>query len=93
MGRERAARAVSKRPPFAANRPKPAELRQFVRLRYWTPEEPKVGGGAGSLERTRLRWKFPDNPRFTGKFRKITGNARRGASNYRMLSVGYGQIP
>ena len=37
--------------------------------------------------------KFPDNPRFTGKFHKITGNARREASNYRVLSVGYGQVP
>jgi len=38
----------------AANRAKAAEVRPFARAADWTLEMPRVGGGAGSLVRTRL---------------------------------------
>ena len=93
IGRRFSANAVSAQPILPLKRPKPAEPRRFLRHGYWTPKMRRVGGGGASLERTRLRWKFPDNPRFTGKNHEIAGNARRYASNYRMLSASYRQIP
>ena len=77
----------------ALSRPNAPEPRRFRRVVSWTSVCRKAGGGGGSLERTRLRWKFPDNPQFTGKIRELTGNALQCASNYRMVSAGYRQIP
>ncbi len=53
----------------------------------------RLGGGAGSLRRTRLRVEFPDNPQFTGKMRKITGNPPPRVGYFHTFSASYGRIP
>ena len=57
----------------------------------------------GGLETTVWRWgqsranpsllKFPDNPRFTGKFCEITGNSRQRIGYSHAFSIGCERIP